>query len=366
MDTIICLESALEIYHAARIVDDQKGSSDPTVRLSELPLKRLNCDNVGSRAPSPQDVDLLLRQFGRFSDACLKEGPCPVVGLTPPVHVLVPHDAPRWQTDRRVSHRAPARVPDGSLVRFEDGLLLSSPEYLFLQAAIQLDVFDLVWLACELCSLYTIHPRCRRALLPAWPLTTPQRLVGYVEKACELGAYGAKKALRAAGYALGHAASRREVALALLATLPRSMGGRAIPKPQLNYDIKIDGRLGAIHNWRSFDVDACWPNEKVVIEYDSDTHHLKGWRRARDNDKREALRTMGYRVVEVSTQQFDSLVMVDDSLLRLCNYLGVRNRAGESRYDWQQRRSDLRRRLYRLDERGIEWSPTGGRRSGSA
>ena len=75
---------------------------------------------------------------------------------------------------------------------------------------------------------------------------------------------------------------------------------------------------------------------------------------------------MGYRVVEVSTQQFDSLVMVDDSLLRLCNYLGVRNRAGESRYDWQQRRSDLRRRLYRLDERGIEWSPTGGRRSGSA
>ena len=50
-----------------------------------------------------------------------------------------------------------------------------------------------------------------------------------------------------------------------------------------------------------------------MIEYDSDTHHLKGWRRARDNDKREALRTMGYRVVEVSTQQFDSLVMVDDS-----------------------------------------------------
>ena len=154
--------------------------------------------------------------------------------------------------------------------------------------------------------------------------------------------------------------------MALLATLPRSMGGRAIPKPQLNYDIKIDGRLGAIHNWRSFDVDACWPHEKVVLEYDSDTHHLKGWRRARDNDKREALRTMGYRVVEVSTQQFDSLVMVDDSLLRLCNYLGVRNRAGESRYDWQQRRSDLRRRLYRLDERGIEWSPTGKRCSGSA
>lgn len=233
---------------------------------------------------------------------------------------------------------------------------MSSPEHVFLQAAVRLGMVDLIWLACELCSLYTVHPRLQGDLLPARPLTTLPRLTAYIQKACELGGvFGAKKALRAAGYALARAASRREVALALLATLPRSMGGRAIPKPQLNYDIKIDKRLTSIHNWRSFTVDACWPEQKVVLEYDSDTHHLDPQRRARDNDKRDALKAMGYQVVVVSTKQYDSLVMVDDSLLRLCRYLGVRNRAGESRYDWQKRRSDLRRCLYRLDKHGIAW-----------
>lgn len=100
METVICLESALEIQHAARIYDDSEsgGSSDPSARVARLPFKRVDAVKLPAAAPDPRRVDGLLSQFGQFADARLPEGPSSVAGLTAPVHVLVamgPHDGRR-------------------------------------------------------------------------------------------------------------------------------------------------------------------------------------------------------------------------------------------------------------------------------
>lgn len=353
MDTVLCLGSALELYHVARIADERPVRSDPFARRDPLRLRYARIGRLRGGAPSCDETALLLRQLDAFAPARLSDGMAPVAGLTAPLHVLVSGSTARWTTGIRMPHRASEALPPRSLVRVEPGLLLSSPEHMVLYAASKLDAVSLTWLASELCAVFSVHPTLRGPLLPARPLTTLERLAAYLESAVEQGAYGAKKALRAAGLAVERAASPREIAVCLAMTLPRAMGGRAIPKPVLNHRIDVDRRVGPIHGWDGFTVDACWPDAKLVVEYDSDAHHLDPRRRARDNDKRAALEEMGYRVIPISTKQYDTLQMADDAFQRVAHHLGVRNRAGEGRYDWQGRRSKLRLQLWRLLDRGV-------------
>ena len=168
-----------------------------------------------------------------------------------------------------------------------------------------------------------------------------------------INAYGAKKALAGLRNAVEGAASRREIACAMRMFFPRAQGGRSIPKPKLNFGLSVDKRLASVHGWQNLSVDIAWPEARLAMEYDSDTYHLDPRRRARDNDKRAVLEQMGWRVVPFSTKQFDSLAMSDDAFQRIGAVLGVRNRAGESRYDWQSRRSELTLRLWRLCEQGV-------------
>ena len=128
--------------------------------------------------------------------------------------------------------------------------------------------------------------------------------------------------------------------------------------PQLNYSLAADHRLATIHN-RSrayFSLDMCWPQNNLAVEYDSDEHHLDARRHASDNDKKAALGQMGYRVISISTEQAGRTVMTDDAVMRVASHLGVRNREGSCSYDWQSRRSTLRRRLRDLAINGLDWS----------
>ena len=183
------------------------------------------------------------------------------------------------------------------------------------------------------------------------PTCEDARLQAYLANAAEVGAYGAKKALAAMPYVLEGAASPRELSLALNMTLPRSMGGYALPKPLLNCRIDVDKRIRTAYGKDHFTVDACWVEQKLVVEYDSDAFHLDPKRRAHDNDRRAMLGEMGYRVLPISSKQQDALVLSDNAFRRLGKLLGVKDRSGESRYDWQARRSALRRTLRELETR---------------
>ncbi len=354
MDTVICLKSAWEYWHVARVVDDPTMRADPVARSKPLPIARSRVAVLDAATASPASLSMLQRGFAQFEGVTLSDGSHPVCGLTAPVHVLAARGGTCRQLETRVVHRVSLPLPPESLVRIENGLLVSSPEHLYLQAAGKLDPLELTWLASELCSLFSVHPSGVGGLLPAQPLTTVQKLGSYLQTACAMGTYGAKKALSSLRDAVEHAASRREIACALRISLPRSQGGRGIPKAVLNYPVDVDKRLASVHGWHRMTLDMAWPDAQLAMEYDSDSFHLDPRRRARDNDKRAVLEQMGWRVVPFSTKQFDSIVMADDVFRRIGSYLGVKNRAGEARYDWQTRRSELNRRIWKLSENGVE------------
>ncbi len=354
MDTVICLTSAWEYWHVARVVDGPDMCADPIARSRPLDIERSRVVVLDAAVPDSAGLSSLQRGFAQFDGAVSSDGSCPVFGLTAPLHVLAAKGGTYRQLESRVVHRVGLPLPFESLVRIENGLMVSSPEHLYLQAASRLDDLALIWFASELCALFSIHPSGAGGLLPAKPLTMAKRLSAYTQAACAMGVYGAKKALSNVRYAVEHAASRREIACALRMSLPRSWGGRGIPKATLNYGLNVDKRLASVHGWQRMSLDMAWPQARLAMEYDSDSFHLDPRRRARDNDKRAVLEQMGWRVVPLSTKQFDSIVMSDDVFCRIGSSLGVKNRAGETRYDWQARRSDLNRRLWKLCESGVE------------
>lgn len=354
MDTVLCLRSAWEYWHIARVTDDPQLRADPVARRKPLNIPRSRAMLVPSHAPSSAELCALQRGFEQFEPLKLAHGAHALMGLTAPVHILVAAGATRRPVEGCVIHQAHVPLPAGSLVCVENGLMLSSPEHLYLQSATKLDKLELTWFASELCSVFSLHPTDKDTLAPARSLTTLKRLSDYIQEASKFNPYGAKKALAGLTHAVEGAASRREIACALRMSLPRSWGGRGIPKPALNYALTIDKRHAAVHGWQRVSVDIAWPEAQLAMEYDSDTYHLDPRRRARDNDKRAVLERMGWRVVPFSTKQFDSIAMSDDTFRRIGVYLGVKNRSGESRYDWQSRRSQLMTRLWRLCENGVE------------
>ena len=353
MDTILCLGSAEEYWHIARVVDDPRMRADPVARRRLLTISCSRMALIDKQVPSYADLSVIQRGFQRFDALGLPGGVQEILGLTCPVHVLAAPGGTCRRGAERVVHQVRVPLPADSLVRIEDGLMVSSPEHLYLQAASRLDSLELSWFASELCSLFSIHPSNAGGLLPARPLTTLKRLEKYLDGAIAINAYGAKKALAGLQNAVEGAASRREIACAMRMFFPRAQGGRGIPKPKLNLGLSVDKRLTSVHGWENLSVDIAWPEARLAMEYDSDTYHLDPRRRARDNDKRAVLEQMGWRVVPFSTKQFDSLAMSDDAFQRIGAALGVRNRAGESRYDWQSRRSSLTLRLWHLCEQGV-------------
>ena len=354
MDTVLCLRSAWEYWHAARVTDDPQLRADPVARRKPLSMPRSRATLVPSHAPTAAELSALQRGFERFGALKLADGIHEIPGITNPVHILVATGASRRPIEGCVIHQAHVPLAAGSLVWIENGLMLSSPEHLYLQAAVRLDRLELTWFASELCSVFSLHPDDAGTLAPARPLTTLKKLSDYIMEACKSNSYGCKKALAGLAYAVEGAASRREIACALRMCVPRSWGGRGIPKPVLNYGLTIDKRHAAVHGWQHVSVDIAWPQAQLAMEYDSDTYHLDPRRRARDNDKRAVLERMGWRVLPFSTKQFDSIAMSDDMFRRIGTYLGIKDRSGESRYDWQARRSQLMTHLWRLCSSGIE------------
>ena len=361
METRLCLLSALELWHIVRIAERSSDLVDPANRRTPVDLKRSRITKLTPGSPSQTAIEDALtwatqqtrnRSWG-FSH--------PIPGITNPVHVLVSSDTACWRTPYRIPHRVQSPLLPGSLVRLTPSLVASSPEHIFLQMARHLSPLQLTWLGCTLCATYTMHPRCITSddlnddsLFSAHPLTTRAILIRYLTEACSRHINGARKARKAACSVVEGAASPREIELALLGCLPRAMGGRALPIPQLNHRIAVDKRMGSIRH-AYFSVDVCWPDARVALEYDSDTYHLDPHKRAHDNDKRAALEQLGYWVLPVSSKQLDSLTFIDDVLKRVGAHLGVRDRSHDRRYDWHARRSQLRRALHNLAFHGIPW-----------
>jgi hypothetical protein len=191
------------------------------------------------------------------------------VGDFSEVHVSVPKGSSRSERRGIVAHRATTDQNP----RLYKGLLVSEPTRVFLElAAARMGLLDLVALGD---SLVRRNRTTRAALVEAAD--------GYVGK-------GSRLARRAASYVRAGVDSPRESRLRLLLVL----GG--LPEPKVNYILReLNG------DW-SQRLDLCYPELKLIIEYDG-RHHTEvraNW--LRDIKRREALEREGWRLVIITAE----------------------------------------------------------------
>lgn len=164
----------------------------------------------------------------------------------------------------------------------------------------------------ELCSKFALKERLemfvtdegkmqmRLGFRSRSPLTSREEITSFLDK--QHHSHGLKLARKAIRYCYDNAESPYEVKLVMVLCLPLCHGGFGLPFPVLNMEIELDEIGRTMTSANSIRPDLIWPEQKVVVEYDSDLH--TGSRKiADDSIRRNVLIHMGYHVITVTRLQ---------------------------------------------------------------
>ena len=216
-----------------------------------------------------------------------------------PCHMLANAPCTIHSTETFIQHVSTRKYPEDSFLRIDRTLICSAPELCFVQMASYIPIQELIWLGCELCSDYSI---LNDGYIERSRLSTKRKLESYINHT--KGQYGVKAARRALRYLCEGAASPSEAALTMLATLPPTLGGYALPSPTLNARVNLSKRAQAETGNTCYKCDLLWPKAKLDLEYDSDSHHTGALRIAEDALRRNTLKSdKGIDVIVVTNRQ---------------------------------------------------------------
>ena len=313
MTIILSHESALEYWRAARVGQAPQAKA---TRQQSLPR----------RLPRPSEVLTELQEEG--------------LDLGLPVHVLITGENRRSKASTIRKHSTASPAPRDSLVRLGPSTLASSPEMCLLQMAKQLDLPQLVLLGCEFCGSYVRTPQgCMYGLEPA---TSINKLRFFAERAG--GLHGIKLLRRAIPLMLPNSASPMESRLAIMLCFPRHLGGYGLPAPKLNWKIVPDEDERKLVSQDFYVCDLCWPEKKVIAEYDSDQFHTQAGKISHDANRRNDLEALGYHPITVTARHMSSQSQLDDLTNKIAKRLGEKPCPRDSQH--LQRQLDLQRSLF--------------------
>ncbi len=311
MTICICDISALELYRSS-------GRLLPNV--SSFP-RTMKDDSLA--AANYCDIQSDLARFGAMGK---------------PPHLLVRRNAKRAGFDGVAVHSRKASLPPRALVKITPEVWVVSPEYLFLELAhrvtfvrresrsksdeLALCKMMLIALGCELCGTYLLDSLDPKGFFNREkPLAARSKIAAMIEQ-CS-GMRGAALAREALPFVMQGAHSPMETALALLLTLPRTLGGMGFPRTVMN------GEAATSEGAKR--VDLLWPQVGVGLEYKGRKYHAVN--QAQKDDRREnKLAGSGVTLLNVwyedvaSPLLFEALV---DDIARAC---GIRVRVRGKRH----------------------------------
>jgi len=272
--------------------------------------------------------------------------PTDFTGFEHPVHIMVGEASVRRTAKIVRQHIFSGDTPIGSFMNIGDGLMASSPEFCFYQMAEQFNLAGLIELGYELCGAYSI-PLANDSTVPKRgfynrrPLTSVNRLRDFLNSIP--GAKGHKKANRALRYILDGSASPMETKLAVFLTLPYALGGFGFDLAELNKRINLTKTARKYFNKDYYICDIFWPEKKTAVEYDSDQQHTGSDRIANDSKRRNALASMGIKVVSVTKQQLYSSVELERAARTIAKHMDKRLFSKKS--DFYAMHNELRKQL---------------------
>lgn len=358
MDTILHGISALQYLNAPPVA---RAFDMPSETIQALPLP---VPDIAPRSNSPEAAKLLKKHlFGELK------------GIGLPVHLVVTGRATSC-SEHIVWHETRYEYPPDDLIQIDDGLYVTSPFRTLLDIAPTISLVSLLRILFSMCGLYAICPSTSRmkvalealvgrgALRPGvpssivayhgadgvplgmtdargiplpwepcfdkadrltdlWkrpPLITTEELLTRLDAAGER--HGSSKLRRAGQLVLPGSASPAETLYAILAHLPRSLGGEGLPKPLLNRRVALNDAGARALGHKTCVGDATWLAARkdaraVCVEIEGAAFHgaVDGlgsiaWGRMTQRDdhaRANALRASGFDVIPVTWKQMASL-----------------------------------------------------------
>ena len=282
-----------------------------------------------------------------------------------PVDLLVPTRAERSRGKQARLHVWKGEIPVWAMLRIDDKLFASTPQFVLLQMAAHnykrdpladayveelrsteevaqaacannpLDAEDpfswrrkehvvqMALVACEFAGTYRLAAGDHDTTYRLAPFMTLQDARTFANQVPRL--YGGKRVHTALDLAFERSASPMETALALMLTLPVDFGGYGLPRPTLNEPLPT-GELSAL--WDGGDTitpDLLWKDARVVIEYESDEFHASlGPHKATDDATRaNVLSSLGYTVLRATTGTVGYQGELDRLAHQVASALGV-------------------------------------------
>ena len=324
--------SALDFWLDAKHTASIGAPSDflaPEMSATTLQLVTPNQNLIRAHALDAPPQGMPLEQLAR-------------IGIdTTGLHLLVDMDAPRLRRPGIAGHRCSNELPAGSFVSIGDDLCVASPELCFVQLAALLPLCTLIEIGYLFCATHTPGNPLTRKAGKRTPITCVESISAFVDEVP--GMHGAKSARAALRYVRDNSRSLMETALSMSLTLPKSLGGHALPLPQLNTEIKVDGSDRLYTQRDHLVADLFWPEYLLDVEYDSDDEHIDEPQRALDANRPVILEKLGIRLITVTRTQMRSMQGFRIVERAIRDAMGKRPRKPEPEAD--HRRQKLRDKL---------------------
>lgn len=232
----------------------------------------------------------------------------------------------RFQTKGCTIHLCQAHLPRGAVLN-RDGVIVASPEFVFLQLAPKLNIHTLILLGLQLCS----HPPGK----PFRAITTKKKLGAFVAKAS--GHRGQRKALRAIKYIEDGSASIMESVAYMILTLPHALGGYGIRNAVFNFEITLKGQSSKRLGQHRCFVDLYYKSAKLAVEYDSFAFHNSPSEQGKDAIRSVILNKQGIEVMHLKTIQLYDENACADFAFQLAQRLGKRIQIRSGKFDEMNR-----------------------------
>ena len=205
----------------------------------------------------------------------------------------------------------------------KNGLLVASPELVFLQLASKLDIHRLILLGLQLCS----HSPGNTPEA----ITTKQKLETFLSKTP--GHNGHRKALRAVRYIENGSASVMESIVYMILSLPHALGGYGLDGAVFNHEIKLKDeaakRLGQKHCF----MDLYYKNARLAVEYESFAFHNSPSEQGKDSMRSAIIERQNIEVMHLSTIQLYDKNACMDFAFNLASRLGKRIQIRTKKFD---------------------------------
>ena len=259
-----------------------------------------------------------------------------------PKHLMVDDPTKRLLREECSYTVCTLRLPRGSFLEAAPNICIAVPELMYVQAASELSLPHLVMLGDRLFGTYT-HAKDPdgTTIERSAPVTTIEALTSYTKRA--EGLRGRRQASKALRYIVEGSASAMETQLEMLVSLPRCYGGFGLPAPCMNHRIDFDESAARIAGTQYAVADLCWPEAKLVVEYDSDKWHSDPARMTHDKARANALNAMGYMVVFVTRTQLADPAAFESIVGTLAKRISYRLRPPQA--SDLQKRGQLRKEL---------------------